>query len=78
MELEWFLPLRGNGEPWREGRKLVDRSLRPSATSSYRWIIEEKTRGFLGQLLAAPGHFHDQIELLEFISLESYDLLTTT
>ena len=71
METDWLLFLLQNGERWREGRKLLDRSLRPGATSSYRQLIEEKTRGFLGHLLAAPDDFHNHIKLSVAILLES-------
>ncbi|KAI0253713.1 cytochrome P450 [Lactifluus subvellereus] len=64
MKIDWLLVLQ-HKERWREGRKLVDRSLRPGATSSYRQMIEGKTRGFLGQLLAAPDDFRDHIKLLQ-------------
>ncbi|KAI0253709.1 cytochrome P450 [Lactifluus subvellereus] len=65
MKIDWLLALLQHKERWREGRKLVDRSLRPGATSSYRQMIEEKTRGFLGELLAAPDDFRDHIKLLQ-------------
>ena len=73
MEMDWHLALLQHNERWREGRKLIDRSLRPGATSSYRQMIEEKTRGFLGQLLAAPDDFRDHIKLSAAILLESND-----
>jgi len=43
----------------------LDRSLRPGATALYRQLIQEKTRGFLAQLLATPKDFRDHIELLQ-------------
>jgi cytochrome P450 len=72
MELDWLLPVRRKGDAWREGRKLVDRSLRPGAISSYRWMIEEKTHWFLGQLLTTPRQFRDHIQMLESNLFESY------
>jgi hypothetical protein len=48
---------------WRDGRKLLDRSLRPGAIMSYRQMMQENTRGFLAQLLAAPKEFHRHISL---------------
>ncbi|KAI0253714.1 cytochrome P450 [Lactifluus subvellereus] len=65
MKIDWLLALLQHKERWREGRKLVDRSLRPGATFSYRRMIEEKARGFLGLLLAAPDDFRDHIRLLQ-------------
>ena len=67
MELDWLLPVRGKGEAWCESQKLVDHSLQPSAISLYQWIIEEKTRWFLGQLLISPRQFRDHIQMLESI-----------
>ena len=52
------------GESWREGRKLLDRSLRASATISYRQMMQEKTRWFLAQLHANPDEFIQHIKLL--------------
>jgi cytochrome P450 len=73
METDWLFFLLQNGERWREGRKLIDRSLRPGATSLYQQVIEEKTRGFLGQLLAAPDDFRNHISLSAAILSESND-----
>jgi hypothetical protein len=63
MEVDWIFPLARMGKYWREGRKLLDRSLRPDATASHRRLIEEKTRVFLGQLLATPIAFREHIDL---------------
>ncbi|KAH8994455.1 cytochrome P450 [Lactarius akahatsu] len=65
MGVEWFLPHSRLGKYWREGRKLLDRSFRPSAIALHRGLIEEKTRVFLGQLLATPNAFREHIELLQ-------------
>ncbi len=51
------------GAIWREGRKLLDRSLRPGATMSYRQMMQENTHGFLARLLAAPKEFRRHISL---------------
>ena len=64
MGVNWTLPLTRKGKFWRDGRKLLDRSLRPGATALHRRIIEEKTRAFLSQLLSTPKHFRDHIDLL--------------
>ena len=62
--MDWFTPNLGmSDESWREGRKLLDRSLRGGATISYRQMMQEKTRWFLAQLLANPKEFHHHIEL---------------
>jgi len=61
--MDWMLPNARKGELWREGRKLLDRSLRPSVTMSYRQMMQENTHGFLTQLLATPKNFRNHVEL---------------
>ena len=39
-----MLPNARKGEVWREGQKLLDPSLRPSATMSYRQMIGKYSR----------------------------------
>jgi len=63
MGVDWVFFLARMGKYWREGRKLLDRSLRPGATALHRRLIEEKTRVFLGQLLATPKAFREHIDL---------------
>ncbi|KAI0253723.1 cytochrome P450 [Lactifluus subvellereus] len=65
LELDWLLPISRKSKSWREGRRLLDRSLRPGGTTSYRHMMEEKTRTFLAKLLDTPKHFRDHIELLQ-------------
>jgi hypothetical protein len=55
--------MSGMSETWRRGRKLLDRSLRPGAITTYRQMIQEKTIGFLAQLRANPKDFKDHLEL---------------
>lgn len=62
-EMDWPLFNISKGEAWREGRKLLDRSLRPGATMSYRQMIQGNARSFLVQLLATPNEFHHHIKL---------------
>ena len=64
--MDWFVPNTGMCDAWREERKLLERSLRPGATVSYRHMMEEKTRWFLAQLIANPKEFHHHIELSVF------------
>ena len=61
--MNWIFPTSSVGEYWREGRRLLDRSLRPGATASYRRMMEEYTQLFLGQLLEAPEDFRSHIGL---------------
>jgi hypothetical protein len=62
-DMDWPLFMSGMTETWREGRKILDRSLRPGATISYRQMMQEKTRQFLAHLLATPKDLHAHIEL---------------
>jgi hypothetical protein len=61
--MEWPLFMTGMNETWREGRKLLDRSLRPGATILYRQMMQEKTRELLSRLFATPKDLHAHIEL---------------
>jgi hypothetical protein len=61
--MDWLLPTARVGEYWREGRRLLDRSLGPGATAPYRRMMDDNTRIFLGQLLAAPDDFLSHIGL---------------
>ncbi|KAH9013292.1 cytochrome P450 [Lactarius deliciosus] len=65
MDVDWLFPLSRTGKYWREGRRLLDRSLRPGATALHRHLIEEKTRAFLSQLLATPMAFRKHLHLLQ-------------
>jgi hypothetical protein len=55
--MDWPLFMTRMSETWREGRKLLDRSLRPGAVMSYRHIVQENTREFLAQVSANPRDF---------------------
>jgi len=61
--MDWTMLNARKGEVWREGRKLLDRSLRPGAAISYRQLMQENTRWFLSRLLATPKGFRGHIEL---------------
>ncbi|KAN0107223.1 cytochrome P450 [Russula decolorans] len=64
-DMDWPLFMTGMTETWREGRKLVDHSLRPGAVMTYGQMMQEKTREFLTQLFATPKNFRAHIELLQ-------------
>jgi hypothetical protein len=64
MGVNWTLPIARKGKLWRDGRKLLDRTLRPGATVLHRRLIGEKTRAFLGEPLSTPEHFREHIDLL--------------
>jgi hypothetical protein len=61
--MDWPLFMTDMTETWREGRKLVDHSLRPVAVMTYGHMMQEKTREFLTQLLTTPKNFRTHIEL---------------
>ena len=77
IDMDWFVPNMGMSEFWREGRKLLDRSLRPGAAMLYRQMMQEKTCWFLAQLFASPKDFHHHIELSPFRLPHNVRLLTT-
>ena len=60
-EMDWPLLSARKGEVWREGRKLLDRNLRPGTTTPYRQMMQENTCGFLTQLLATPKEFRSHV-----------------
>jgi hypothetical protein len=62
--MDWLLGGLRKGELWREGRKILDRSLRPGATILYHQMIQENVRGYLARLLATPKEFRTHISLL--------------
>ena len=62
-DMDWPIFMRGTTEIWREGRKLVDHSLRPGAVMTYGQMMKEKTREFLTQLFATPKNFRAHAEL---------------
>lgn len=64
MEMEWLVFTARKGDSWREGRKILDRSLRPGAMISYHQMMQENAYRFLAQLLATPKEFRQHIELL--------------
>ncbi|KAH9039822.1 cytochrome P450 [Lactarius pseudohatsudake] len=74
MDVDWSFPLSRTGKYWREGRRLLDRSLRPGATALHRHLIEEKTHAFLGQLLATPGAFRGHLRKIVMHLTYGYDL----
>jgi hypothetical protein len=64
MDMDWPVFMARMSDTWREGRRLLDRSLRPGATILYRQMMQEKTREFLAQLFATPKDFRAHIEQL--------------
>ena len=63
MEWGWFLPAARYGEPWRQGRKLLDRGLRPGAAATYHPMQESKARVLLTRILKEPKNWVAHVEL---------------
>ena len=61
--MDWIVSTARSSEKWRESRRLLDRSLGPGATATYRRMTEDKTRTFLGRLLETPEDFLGHIGL---------------
>ena len=71
MGWQWVLATARGDERWRQGRKLLDRGLRPGATASHRPMLETRTRLLLSRLLTNPHRWEAYIDL-------SVELLSTT
>jgi hypothetical protein len=76
LEMDWLLPVARKGEVWREGRKILDRSLRPGSTMAYRQMMHENIRGFLARVLVTPKDFLDHIRLSVIVVLYILPSLT--
>ena len=74
MEWQWHLPISRYGEDWRQGRKLLDRSLRPGAAVMYRPMQQARVRVLLTRILATPDEWQDHIELCEIICIDTNDI----
>lgn len=67
MEWHWQIPIARYGEAWRQGRKLLDRSLRPGAAALYRPTLQARVRVLLSRLLATPDQWRAHVELCDII-----------
>ena len=57
-------------ERWRQGRKLLDRGLRPGAIASHRPMLETRTHLLLSRLLTNPHRWEAYIDLsVELLSI---------
>ena len=63
MGWQWVLPTARGDERWRQGRKLLDRGLRPSAIASHRPMLETRARILLSRLLTNPHQWEAHIDL---------------
>ena len=57
------MPLTEYGDRWRQGRKVLDRGLRPGAAAMYRPMQQERVRVLLTRLLASPKELQAHVEL---------------
>ncbi len=63
MEWHWQVPFTKYGEAWRQGRKVLDRGLRPGPTATYRPVQQARVRVLLTRLLATPNDWQAHVEL---------------
>jgi hypothetical protein len=79
MKWEWNLGFSSYSESFRQGRKLLDRSLRPASIATYRPLLQTKAHVLLTHVLANPdeldAHFH---QFVAFLSLRTVPLNNIT
>ena len=63
MERDWLLPTSRYNERWHQGRKVLDRSLRPGAVALYHPMQQSKTHVFLTRLLESPSEWEAHVAL---------------
>jgi hypothetical protein len=63
MGWSWFLPTARYADPWRQGRKVLDRGLRPGAAVAYHPMQEARARVLLARMLGSPDEWEAHIEL---------------
>lgn len=63
MGWDWLVPFSRYAEFWREGRKLLDRGLRPGAVATYRPMQQTRARVLLTRLLTTPENWEEHIDL---------------
>jgi len=71
MGWQWALSSARYGDFWRQGRRLLDRSLRPAAAAVYRPMQQAKARVLLSDLLANSDEWEAHLELLVSIFIRS-------
>ena len=68
MKLGWVLIFSKYNEPFRQARKLLDRSLRPATLALYRPVLETRVQNLLAQVSANPdelkAHFRQFVGFL--------------
>ena len=63
MGWNWVLTFARSGDRWRQGRRILDRGLRPVATASYLPMMQARTRVFLSRLLENSHQWEAHTEL---------------
>lgn len=71
LRMGWHqkIPIARYGVAWCQGRKFLDRSLRPGAAATYRPMQQARARVLLTRLLATPDQWRAHIELCEIVSV---------
>jgi len=64
MKWGWLVPLARYTESWRQARKVLDRSLRPSAIAAYRSVQQTKAHALLSRMLKNPDEWEAHLEHL--------------
>ena len=79
MKWEWIVAFSNYTESFRHARKLLDRSLRPATTATYRPLLQTKAHVLLTHVLAnsdeLDAHFH---QFVVFLRLRTISLNNVT
>lgn len=78
MGWDWLVPFSRYAEFWREGRKLLDRGLRPNAVATYRPMQQTRARVLLTRLLTSPDKWEEHLELFVTRSLRGVYLFSAS
>jgi len=80
MWWQWNIATARSGDHWRQGRRILDRGLRPGGTVSYRSMIQARAHVLLSRLLANPDQweahgelFHGELILATAYGYEAHD-----
>ncbi|KAH9967252.1 cytochrome P450 [Russula dissimulans] len=63
MGWQWNIATARNGDHWHEGRRILDRGLRPGGAASYRLMIQARAHALLSRILANPDQWEAHTEL---------------
>ncbi|KAI0042686.1 cytochrome P450 [Auriscalpium vulgare] len=65
LEWDWNVPFSRYSDRWRRARKIIERSMRPSAITQYRATQLAKVGAFLKALRSTPQDLREHIGLLQ-------------